>query len=70
MKLSVSYLNVKKGNVPDVLSLLDTTNIDFIHVESYKIGVRCPMILTCLDEDMNFIILGRWYIVKKNLINK
>ena len=33
MKLSVSYLNVKKGNVPDVLSLLDTTNIDFIHVD-------------------------------------
>lgn len=33
MKLSVSYLNVKKRDVPDVISLLDATNIDFIHVD-------------------------------------
>ena len=33
MKLSVSYLNVKKRNVPSVISMLDKTNIDFIHVD-------------------------------------
>ncbi len=33
MKLSVSYLNVKKGNVADVISLLDATNVDYIHVD-------------------------------------
>lgn len=33
MKLSVSYLSVKKRDVPEVISLLDATNIDFIHVD-------------------------------------
>ena len=33
MKLSVSYLNVKKRDVPEVIGLLDQTNIDFIHVD-------------------------------------
>ena len=33
MKLSVSYLNVKKRDVPEVVSMLDKTNIDFIHID-------------------------------------
>ncbi len=33
MKLSVSYLNVKKKDVADVISMLDLTPIDFIHVD-------------------------------------
>ncbi len=33
MKLSVSYLNVKKKEVADVISMLDITNVDFIHVD-------------------------------------
>ena len=33
MKLSVSYLNVKKKDVADVISMLDITNADFIHVD-------------------------------------
>ena len=33
MKLSVSYLNVKKRDVPQVISMLDATNVDFIHVD-------------------------------------
>ena len=33
MKLSVSYLSVKKRNVADVISLLDLTPVDFIHVD-------------------------------------
>ncbi len=33
MKLSVSYLSVKKRNVADVISLLDLTSVDFIHVD-------------------------------------
>ena len=33
MKLSVSYLSVKKSDVPEVISLLDRTNVDFIHVD-------------------------------------
>ena len=33
MKLSVSYLSVKKRNVADVISLLDLTSADFIHVD-------------------------------------
>ncbi len=33
MKLSVSYLSVKKRDVPEVISLLDATNVDFIHVD-------------------------------------
>lgn len=33
MKLSVSYLNVKKRDVPEAISLLDATNVDFIHVD-------------------------------------
>lgn len=33
MKLSVSYLNVKKRDVPEVISMLDKTNVDFIHVD-------------------------------------
>ena len=33
MKLSVSYLNVKKKDVADVISMLDITNVDFIHVD-------------------------------------
>lgn len=33
MKLSVSYLNVKKKDVPEVIEMLDKTDIDFIHVD-------------------------------------
>ena len=33
MKLSVSYLSVKKKDVADVISMLDLTNTDFIHVD-------------------------------------
>ena len=33
MKVSVSYLNVKKRDVADVLEMLDTTEADFIHVD-------------------------------------
>lgn len=33
MKLSVSYLNVKKKDVADVVSMLDKTNVDYIHVD-------------------------------------
>ena len=33
MQLSVSYLSVKKRDVPEVISLLDATNVDFIHVD-------------------------------------
>ena len=33
MKLSVSYLNVKKKLVGEAVSLLDKTDIDFIHVD-------------------------------------
>ena len=33
MKLSVSYLSVKKKYVADVISELDVTNADFIHVD-------------------------------------
>ncbi len=33
MKLSVSYLSVKKRDVADVISLLDLTPVDFIHVD-------------------------------------
>ena len=33
MKLSVSYLSVKKKAVADVISKLDVTNTDFIHVD-------------------------------------
>ena len=28
MKLSVSYLSVKRKNVPEVISMLDATNVD------------------------------------------
>ena len=33
MKLSVSYLSVKKRDVPEAISMLDATNVDFIHVD-------------------------------------
>ena len=33
MKLSVSYLNVKKRHVPEVIEMLDKTDVDFIHVD-------------------------------------
>ena len=33
MKLSVSYLSVKRKDVADVISMLDLTPIDFIHVD-------------------------------------
>ena len=33
MKVSVSYLNVRKKNVDRVIYLLDKTNVDFIHVD-------------------------------------
>ena len=33
MKLSVSYLNVKKRNVPEIIRMLDKTNVDFIHID-------------------------------------
>ena len=33
MKLSVSYLNVKKRNIPKIISMLDKTDVDFIHID-------------------------------------
>ena len=33
MKLSVSYLNVKKKDVADIIAMLDKTNVDYIHVD-------------------------------------
>lgn len=33
MKLSISYLSVRKKDVADVISMLDVTNADFIHVD-------------------------------------
>ena len=33
MKVSVSYLNVKRKNIPKIIYLLDKTNVDFIHVD-------------------------------------
>ena len=33
MKVSVSYLNVKKRDVADVIEMLDQTDVDFIHVD-------------------------------------
>ncbi len=33
MKVSVSYLNVKKRNIPKIIYLLDKTDVDFIHVD-------------------------------------
>ena len=33
MKLSVSYLNVKKKNIPRVIRMLDETETDFIHID-------------------------------------
>ena len=33
MKLSVSYLNVKKRDAADVIAMLDATNVDYIHVD-------------------------------------
>lgn len=33
MKVSVSYLNVKKRDIPKVIYALDKTNVDFIHVD-------------------------------------
>lgn len=33
MKLSVSYLNVKKRHIPEIISMLDKTNADFIHID-------------------------------------
>lgn len=33
MKLSVSYLNVKKRHVPEIISMLDKTNVDYIHID-------------------------------------
>ena len=33
MKLSVSYLSVNKRDVPDIIYLLDKTNVDYIHVD-------------------------------------
>lgn len=33
MKVSVSYLNVKKRNIPKVIYQLDKTNVDYIHVD-------------------------------------
>ena len=33
MKLSVSYLSVKKKDIPKVISELDTTNVDYIHID-------------------------------------
>ena len=33
MKLSVSYLSVKKSNAPYIISMLDKTNVDYIHVD-------------------------------------
>ena len=33
MKVSVSYLNVKKKDAADVIEMLDKTDVDFIHVD-------------------------------------
>ena len=33
MRLSVSYLSVKKRNVPEIISMLDKTNVDYIHID-------------------------------------
>ena len=33
MKVSVSYLNVKKRDIPSTIYRLDKTNVDFIHVD-------------------------------------
>lgn len=33
MKVSVSYLNVKRRNINRIIYLLDKTNVDFIHVD-------------------------------------
>lgn len=33
MKVSVSYLNVRKRNINRIIYLLDKTNVDFIHVD-------------------------------------
>ena len=33
MKVSVSYLNVKKRSIPNVIYLLDKTDVDYIHVD-------------------------------------
>ena len=33
MKLSVSYLNVKKKHVPEIISMLDKTDVDYIHID-------------------------------------
>ena len=33
MKLSVSYLSVKKKHVPEIISMLDKTDVDFIHID-------------------------------------
>ena len=33
MKLSVSYLNVKKKHIPEIISMLDKTNVDYIHID-------------------------------------
>ena len=33
MKLSVSYLNVKKKYVPEIISMLDKTDVDYIHID-------------------------------------
>ena len=33
MKVSVSYLNVKKRIIPNIIYLLDKTDVDFIHVD-------------------------------------
>lgn len=33
MKLAVSYLSIKKKNVPNVIRMLDKTNADFIHID-------------------------------------
>ena len=33
MKLSVSYLSVKKKDIPKVLGKLDATNVDYIHID-------------------------------------
>ena len=33
MKLSVSYLNVKKKHVPEIICMLDKTDVDYIHID-------------------------------------
>ena len=33
MKVSVSFLNVKKRNIPKIISMLDKTSVDFIHID-------------------------------------